>query len=207
MSMAEPTAEPIGLDPAETRTIGPRDERAFGFWLFLMCDAVAFALLFANHGVLVAGRAGGPGPDEILMPWALAAATLALLAASTAGGIAKVRAEAGDGRAAALAVGALALAGALGMSAAIWIIAQMIGMEAGPARSGYLSAVHAMLDMIVLHAALGLIWALTLVAQLAGRGAEADVASRVKRLGNFWHLVALIWGLMVIFVFLAGLAT
>ena len=34
----------------------------FGFWVFLMSDAVIFALLFATYGVMLAGTAGGPDP-------------------------------------------------------------------------------------------------------------------------------------------------
>jgi cytochrome o ubiquinol oxidase subunit III len=34
----------------------------YGFWIFLMSDAVLFALLFAIYGTQLAATAGAPGP-------------------------------------------------------------------------------------------------------------------------------------------------
>jgi cytochrome o ubiquinol oxidase subunit 3 len=39
--------------------------RAFGFWLYLMSDAILFALLFATYAVMVNNTAGGPGGKEL----------------------------------------------------------------------------------------------------------------------------------------------
>ena len=36
------------------------EDRAFGFWLYLMSDAVIFALLFATYAVMYRNYAGGP---------------------------------------------------------------------------------------------------------------------------------------------------
>ena len=36
------------------------EEKAFGFWLYLMSDAIIFALLFATFVVMAPGTAGGP---------------------------------------------------------------------------------------------------------------------------------------------------
>ena len=36
------------------------EQRAFGFWLYLMSDAIIFSLLFATYVVMVSGTAGGP---------------------------------------------------------------------------------------------------------------------------------------------------
>ncbi len=39
--------------------------RAFGFWLYLMSDAIIFSLLFATYMVMVGNTAGGPGGKEL----------------------------------------------------------------------------------------------------------------------------------------------
>ena len=211
MSMAEATAAPIGLDPDKSDVQSVHDEREFGFWLFLMCDALCFALLFANHGVLASGRAGGPGPDDIWMPWTVAAISVLVVGASTLGGLAKVWSldakRPSRGGPILGAVAALAFAAALLFATGAWQLWQLIEMGAGPARSGYLSSVHAVLDMVAFHALLGAIWAATLATQLWIDGCTDDIASRVKRLGNFWHLLALLWAMTVLFVFLFGLGT
>ena len=36
------------------------DERAYGFWIYLMSDAIIFALLFATFAVMSHNTAGGP---------------------------------------------------------------------------------------------------------------------------------------------------
>ena len=39
--------------------------KVFGFWIYLMSDALIFATLFATYGVLSTAYAGGPTPREI----------------------------------------------------------------------------------------------------------------------------------------------
>ena len=41
------------------------DEKTFGFWVYLMSDAVIFALLFATYAVLSGNYAGGPTGKEL----------------------------------------------------------------------------------------------------------------------------------------------
>ena len=49
-------------DPREIRAQVESD--VFGFWIFLMSDAVVFALLFAIYGTMLGATAGGPGPAQ-----------------------------------------------------------------------------------------------------------------------------------------------
>src|SRR5579875_2496487 len=64
---SEPELRHAGLNLADD----PRELRAqvesdiFGFWVFLMSDALVFALLFAVYGTMYNATAGGPtGHDE-----------------------------------------------------------------------------------------------------------------------------------------------
>jgi len=36
------------------------EQRAFGFWLYLMSDAIIFSLLFATYAVMARNNVGGP---------------------------------------------------------------------------------------------------------------------------------------------------
>ena len=36
------------------------EQRELGFWLYLMGDAIIFALLFMTYGIMVGNTAGGP---------------------------------------------------------------------------------------------------------------------------------------------------
>ena len=76
--MTQATAHATTLPPADVLAENPmaglgtpashamHGERALGFWLYLMSDAVIFAILFANYLVLSGGTAGGPGPHQVL---------------------------------------------------------------------------------------------------------------------------------------------
>lgn len=62
--MSDPELAHVGLTLGKSE--GLDTERAetaiFGFWLFLMSDAVLFALLFATYGTMVGNTVGGPTP-------------------------------------------------------------------------------------------------------------------------------------------------
>ena len=78
-STATPTHEaPLPVDG--------RDEKAFGFWVYLMSDAVIFALLFATYVVLAGNTAGGPGGKELFdLRRAFGETMLLLLSSATFG--------------------------------------------------------------------------------------------------------------------------
>ena len=48
------------LSEHEREEIETHEQRAFGFWLYLMGDAVIFALLFATYAIMIPGTDGGP---------------------------------------------------------------------------------------------------------------------------------------------------
>jgi hypothetical protein len=47
-------------DIADSEPLEADADRAFGFWIYLMSDAVIFALLFATYAVMYRNYAGGP---------------------------------------------------------------------------------------------------------------------------------------------------
>jgi cytochrome o ubiquinol oxidase subunit 3 len=60
--------------------------KVFGFWIYLMSDCILFATLFATYAVLVNGTAGGPtGKDIFELPFVLAETMLLLLSSITFG--------------------------------------------------------------------------------------------------------------------------
>ena len=57
--IAELPAAAFGRDAPLSPDAG--DEKAFGFWIYLMTDAIIFALLFATY-VVLAGNTAKPWP-------------------------------------------------------------------------------------------------------------------------------------------------
>jgi cytochrome o ubiquinol oxidase subunit III len=182
-----------------------RDEKAFGFWIYLMSDAVIFALLFATYAVMVRNTAGGPSGSALFDLPHTFIETLVLLASSTTFGFASV--AVGDGKRARV-LAWLAVTFALGLGFVIMEISEFRGMiaaGAGPARSGFLSSFFTLVGTHGLHVSLGLIWIVILGLELGLRGLSAARASRLYRLGLFWHFLDIVWIGIFSVVYLPGM--
>src|SRR5262245_3410060 len=93
--MPAPTA-----DPQAQSLVERFEEKALGFWIYLMTDAIVFALLFATYAVMLRGTAGGPsGRDLFNLPRTFGE-TLLLLFSSATFGFATLAAHTRRGKAA-----------------------------------------------------------------------------------------------------------
>ena len=80
----------LNLGCADELTHEQADSAVFGFWVFLMSDAVIFALLFATYGVMLPATAGGPTPASEYKILPVFLETLMLLTSSFTFGMASV---------------------------------------------------------------------------------------------------------------------
>ena len=191
-------------------TISPQDaqkyeEKEFGFWLYLMSDAIIFALLFATYLVMVGNAAGGPTGKELFSLERAAGETALLLLSSTTFGLAAVALSSAD-RAKVLLW--LAITFALGAGFIFLEIGEFRGMidqGAGPDRSGFLSAFFTLVGTHGLHVSVGLSWIAVMFGQVLFKGLTAPVAPRLMRLGLFWHFLDIVWVVIFSVVYLPGL--
>src|SRR5512144_1800578 len=72
------------------------EQRALGFWLYLMGDAVIFALLFMTFAIMVDNTAGGPAGKALFNLNNAALETVLLLVSSTTFGFASIASREGD---------------------------------------------------------------------------------------------------------------
>ena len=181
------------------------EEKEFGFWLYLMSDAAIFALLFATYMVMVDNTAGGlPGKDLFSLERA-AGETALLLLSSTAFGFAAVALSAGERS---RTVIWLLVTFALGAGFICLEVGEFWGMiqeGAPPERSGFLSAFFTLVGTHGLHVSIGLLWIAVMIGQVLFKGLTAPVASRLMRLGLFWHFLDIIWVVIFSVVYLPGL--
>lgn len=185
----------------ETRA---RDERAFGFWMYLMSDAIIFSLLFATYAVMVSHVAGGPRAHDLFdLPYTFGE-TLLLLCSSMTFGLASLSIRAGNRSAVLfwLAVSWLLGAGFVGME--IHEFYGMITDGAGPDRSGFLSSFFTLVGTHGLHVTSGLVWMAILSVQVMVKGLTKPVCSRLYRLGLFWHFLDIVWIAIFSVVYLPG---
>lgn len=190
--------------------LGGIDEKAgsaiFGFWVFLMSDAVLFALLFATYGVMLYATVGGPTPasEYKILPAFLE--TLALLTSSFTFGVASVAMKHGSSRRQLLGWMAVTLVlGAAFLGMELHDFATMFRGGAYPTRSGYLSSFFALVPLHGLHVFFGCIWIVVMMVQVMTFGLDARVKVNILRLGLFWHFLDIVWIAIFSVVYLQGL--
>jgi cytochrome o ubiquinol oxidase subunit III len=195
------TAMPSGHEPLSD----VHEQRALGFWLYLMGDAVIFGLLFMSYGIMVGNTAGGPSGRTLFSLNNAALETALLLVSSTTFGFASLASRAGS-RSAVLSW--LLLTFVLGAGFVFLEIREflgLIGAGAGPDRSGFLSAFFTLVGTHGTHVSVGLIWILILSGQVLFKGLTVPVVSRLFRLGLFWHFLDIAWVGIFSVVYLPGL--
>jgi cytochrome o ubiquinol oxidase subunit 3 len=180
-------------------------EKAFGFWLYLMSDAVIFALLFATYAAMAHSTAGGPDGHALFeLPHSFIE-TMLLLLSSTTFGLASVAIGVGrKGQTLAwLCLTALLGLGFVGLEIAeFW---RMVSAGAGPQRSGFLSAFFTLVGTHGAHVSVGIVWIALLGCEAALRGLNPFVVSRLYRLSLFWHFLDIIWVGIFSVVYLPGM--
>ncbi len=190
-----------GRKPASKRIIV-----GYGFWIFLLSDIIMFAAFFAAYAVLVNETAGGPAGRDLFDLRVTGAETACLLLSSFTCGLATVGLQARNGR---WYYGAMAATFVLGAAFIGLELREFWSMAAdgnGPGRSAFLSAFFALVGLHGLHVSAGLLWLLTMVAQVWAKGYRADILRRVLCFSLFWHALDIVWVALFTVVYLMGVA-
>ncbi|MEG3178626.1 cytochrome c oxidase subunit 3 [Sphingomonas sp. RB3P16] len=179
----------------------------FGFWVFLMSDALLFALLFATYGAMLVGTAGGPGPRDLFKLKPSLIETALLLTSSFTWGMASVALKYGDAKPRLLAwMGTTLVLGVAFLSMEVNDFTTMFAKGAFPSRSGFLSAFFGLVPLHGLHVLAGCIWISVMAVQVILIGTDERTKTNLLRLGLFWHFLDIIWIAIFSVVFLQGLA-
>ncbi|TPG13157.1 cytochrome c oxidase subunit 3 [Sphingomonas oligophenolica] len=197
-----------GINLGDTRDLSHRDAEhdLFGFWIFLMSDAIIFALLFATYGVMLVGTAGGPTPADTYKILPAFIETLVLLTSSFTFGMASIAMKHDAGKVRLMRWLAVTLVlGLIFLAMELKDFATMIGDGAYPARSGYLSSFFALVPLHGLHVAAGCLWVVVMMVQVAFFGLDERVKVNLLRLGLFWHFLDIVWIAIFSVVYLQGL--
>jgi cytochrome o ubiquinol oxidase subunit 3 len=186
---------------------GPAPKRivvAYGFWIFIISDMVMFSALFAAFAVLRGNTAGGPTGAELFNLRSVFIETMCLLLSSYTCGLGALSAERRlPGRF--LIFSALTFVlGAAFLFIEATEFARMVGMGAGPSRSGFLSAFFTLVGMHGVHVTSGLIALVYLVAQMTAKGLRAAVLRRLLCWSLFWHALDIVWVGVFTLVYLMG---
>ena len=182
----------------------PGQPTILGFWLYLMSDCLVFASLFATYGVLGRNYATGPSGAEVFVLPLVAVNTALLLLSSITYGFAVItmRRKRQGATLAWLAATGLLGAGFVGFE--LHEFANLIQDGNGPQRSAFLSSFFTLVGTHGLHVTFGIVWLLTLMAQVARHGLIAANRRRLMCLSMFWHFLDVIWIGVFTFVYLMG---
>ena len=199
------------VDYAPERAVGGLVSKriivGYGFWIFLLSDIVMFSAFFATYAVLVGQTAGGPSGRELFDLRNTGIQTACLLLSSFACGLASIGAQAHRGSwfYGAMAVTFILGAAFVGLEAREF--AGLVARGAGPTRSAFLSAFFTLVGCHGLHVTAGLLWLLTMMAQVFAKGYRADILRRILCFSLFWHALDIIWVGLFTVVYLMGAAT
>ena len=146
----------------------------YGFWLFLIGDIIVFAAFFATYSVLTDAVADGPSGRELFDLRIVALETACLLTSTFTCGLAGIGAHAGRKGLFYISMAITFVLGAIFVALELHEFANMIAEGAGPQRSAFLSAFFALIGCHGLHVTAGLLWLLTMMAQVAAKGFRDD---------------------------------
>ena len=180
--------------------------RLLGFWLYMLSDSLIFAALFAAYEVLTydTSLAGGPGPHQVAPPGHAYVETIVLLTSVLAYGLSMTALKRNHPR---MVVAWMAVASLIGLGFLYqeWTdLAGLVRQGSPPQRSGYLSIFFTLIAVHGVHIAIGLLWMVVMMVQVARSGLTVLVVYRLANLKIFWLYQALIWTFVFTFVYLRG---
>lgn len=184
----------INLGSTDPVAHGMAEEKLFGFWVFLMSDAIVFALMFATYAAMNGQVADGPSGRQVFDLRSIFGQTLLLLFSSFSIGQTSLAMKYGHAgrRFYGWAWGTLAL-GIGFLILELRDFAAMLAAGTGPARSGFLSAFWGLVSLHGVHVLLACVWLAVLLLQVRQFGFATFVKTRFLRLTLFWHFLDLVW--------------
>ena len=186
---------------------GPASKRiiaGYGFWIFLLSDIIMFSAFFASYAVLSGETAGGPSGRDLFDLRNTGIETGCLLISSLTCGLASVGLNARNDRWFYGAMAATFVLGAMFVGLEVREFWSMATGGNGPGRSAFLSAFFALVGLHGLHVSAGLLWLLTMMAQVWAKGYRADILRRVMCFSLFWHALDIVWVALFTVVYLMG---
>ncbi|KWB78858.1 hypothetical protein WL40_31285, partial [Burkholderia ubonensis] len=154
--------------------------------------------------------AGGPTAKDLFDIPGVALETAALLLSSITYGFAMLGAQRRRRGAVFVWLAVTFVLGVAFLAMELREFSHLIAEGAGPQRSAFLSAFFALVGTHGLHVAVGLLWMVVLVVQIAG-GASARGPGMTERdfrrltcLSLFWHFLDIVWICVFSFVYLAS---
>lgn len=197
----------LNLGPHHGEADDTAEVEVFGFWVFMMSDAIIFGLLMATYVVMSGNLNGGPGPRELFELRPVFIETMLLLFSSLTFGFAQIGMKYHPHPARMIIWLLVSIALALifvGMEVNDFIT--MASKGGVPQASGFLSSFYALVPLHGIHVTAACIWAFAILGQIAVYGLDDEVKTGMLRLGILWHFLDIVWIGIFSIVYIGGLA-
>jgi cytochrome o ubiquinol oxidase subunit 3 len=176
----------------------------YGFWIFLLSDIIMFSAFFASYAVLSDATAGGPSGKQLFDLTNVGIETMCLLLSSFTCGLASIGAHKKNNLMFQASMATTFVLGAIFLSLEIREFAGLVAQGAGPTRSAFLTAFFTLVGCHGLHVTGGLMWLLTMMAQVFAKGYRPDILRRIMCFSLFWHALDIILVALFSVVYLIG---
>ena len=176
----------------------------FGFWVYLMTDAIMFAALFATYAVLHNNTYGGIGIAQIAPLSLILHQSVVLLTSVFTFGLCSLSAHKGKLMQTRLWLIITFVLGALFVMMEKNLFAQLIDAGHTWQGSAFLSSYFTLVGLHWFHVIVGLVWMLLLFIQLGFQGLSFKMNIRFTCLGLFWSYLNIIWVFIFTIVYLTG---
>ena len=196
----------LNLGPSHGKDDEAAETMMFGFWVFLMSDAILFGMVFATYVTSINATAGGPGTHQLYDIKSIFIETLLLLTSSFTFGMASLALKYKHSKR--RLIGWLLVTLLLGVAFLgfeLHDFSSMFAKGGVPSRSGFLSAFFDLVPLHGLHVSAGCIWLICLLGQMARFGLDTGTKLGIMRLALFWHFLDIVWIAIFSVVYLAGL--
>jgi cytochrome o ubiquinol oxidase subunit III len=178
----------------------------YGFWIFLLSDIIMFSAFFATYAVLVGATADGPTGAQLFDLRNAGVETACLLASSFTCGLASIALSARNRFWFYIAMAVTCVLGLAFLALELKEFVSLVMRGDGPSRSAFLSAFFTLVGCHGLHVSAGILWLLTMMAQVFAKGFRADIERRFLCFALFWHALDIIWVALFTVVYLMGAA-
>lgn len=185
-----------------THNLHTEERVTFGFWLYLMSDAILFATLFACYAVYSKELWGGPSPAELFSLPFVMLESIILLTSSLTAGLALFAARLQKKYATLAMLCITFVLGASFIALELYEFRELIALGAGPSANAFLSSFFALVGTHGLHVFVGLVWLIVIVAHVLLRDLSHETSTKLMCFGLYWHFLDLIWIFIFTFVYL-----
>jgi cytochrome o ubiquinol oxidase subunit 3 len=176
----------------------------FGFWIYVMTDAIMFATLFAVYAVLHNSTYGGPGIKDVASLPHMLMQTLVLIVGAFTYGLSFVAFYKSKLAKVYFWLAVTFILGMVFLGIEISDCTDLMAKGYSWTNSAFLSSYFTLLGFHALHVLVALLWMVILFCQLFSQGLTVVMRTRFVCLGLFWNFLNLMWITAFTIVFLMG---